>query len=77
MILIALTSLFGNEQAQAAVDSDRPFCELPGGESLHAIYEGDYDKQERMAWDYLMEIRRNDTNDAMMGVFMQNVALGV
>jgi len=52
------------------------FCDLPGGEYLNSIYDGDYEKQDRMAWEYLMEIRRNDTNDAMMGVFMQNVGLG-
>ncbi len=64
------------EPATKTVARDCQFCELPGGDYLNAIYEGDYEKQDRMAWDYLMEVRNRDTNDAMMGVFMQNVGLG-
>ncbi len=78
--IVALCALFAGAPAAVAQSNVAPadcvFCELSGGEYLNAIYEGDYEKQDRMAWDYLMEIRRNDTNDAMMGVFMQNVGMG-
>jgi len=92
LVCIAPTHAFAGSADSTAIDSqsvstsetaapetrneDCVFCELPGGEYLNSIYQGDYEKQDRMAWDYLMEIRRNDTNDAMMGVFMQNVGLG-
>lgn len=76
VIIVSLTVAIANAQSYDAIDPDCPFCELSGSEYLNAIYEGDYDKQDRLAWEYLMEIRRNDTNDAMMGVFMQNAGLG-
>tara|TARA_R110002049_G_scaffold65710_2_gene172262 strand:- start:10200 stop:10376 length:177 start_codon:yes stop_codon:yes gene_type:complete len=48
MTIVSLVLITPTARAQAA-DPDCQFCELPGGEYLNAIYEGNFEKQDRMA----------------------------
>ncbi len=49
-----------------------PFSKLPGGTYLDAIYNGDYDRQDKLAREYLQEM--NDGHGAAFSVMLTGVA---
>lgn len=48
------------------------FLSLTGGKYLDAIYRGDFQAQNDIAWDYLLKMKEGDQNDLIMGMFISN-----
>ena len=61
----------GNDTSIANVD-EAAFLSLPGGKYFNAIYQGDFQTQDKIAWDYLLKIKNGDKNDLIMGMFMSS-----
>ena len=63
------------EQSNVISDKNAPetaFLSLPGGKYLNAIYQGDFQAQNDIAWDYLLKIKNGDQNDLIMGMFVSS-----